>query len=89
MKDAQSDRTGTVGRPSEGPRSLTRILALFDLVAQSDRPMTLAELSSALDCPKNSLLVLLRPLTERGYLMREKDTYFLGPRIFQFAQRPS
>lgn len=86
MKAAQSDRTGPAGRPSEGPRSLTRILALFDLVAQSDRPMTLAELSSALDCPKSSLLVLLRPLAERGYLMREKDSYFLGPRIFQFAQ---
>ncbi|EAQ02543.1 transcriptional regulator, IclR family protein [Pseudooceanicola batsensis HTCC2597] len=32
------------------------------------------------------MLVLLRPLTEKGYLMREEDNYFLGPRIFQFAQ---
>lgn len=86
MKTAQSDRIATAGRTSDGPRSLTRILALFDLVAQSDRRMTLSELSSALDCPKSSLLVLLRPLTEKGYLMREKDSYFLGPRIFQFAQ---
>lgn len=86
MKVAQPDQSETSGRPSDGPRSLTRIMAIFDLVAQSDRRMTLSELSSALDCPKSSLLVLLRPLTERGYLMREKDTYFLGPRIFQFAQ---
>ena len=86
MKTAQSEATGPAGRTSEGPRSLNRILALFDLVAQSDRRMSLSELSSALDCPKSSLLVLLRPLTEKGYLMREKDAYFLGPRIFQFAQ---
>ncbi|MBC7180667.1 MAG: IclR family transcriptional regulator [Roseovarius sp.] len=86
MKVAQPDQSETSGRPSDGPRSLTRIMAIFDLVAQSDRSMTLSELSSALDCPKSSLLVLLRPLTERGYLMREKDTYFLGPKIFQFAQ---
>lgn len=86
MKTAQSDRIGTPGGTSEGPRSLNRILALFDLVAQSNRHMTLSELSSALDCPKSSLLLLLRPLTEKGYLMREKDTYLLGPRIFQFAQ---
>tara|TARA_E500000318_G_scaffold86349_1_gene82755 strand:- start:7695 stop:8501 length:807 start_codon:yes stop_codon:yes gene_type:complete len=87
MKTAQSDQIGSAGHPSsEGPRSLTRILALFDLVAQSNRRMSLAELSSTLDCPKSSLLVLLRPLTEKGYLMRENDVYSLGPRIFQFAQ---
>ncbi|MDD9708002.1 IclR family transcriptional regulator [Seohaeicola sp. SP36] len=86
MKTAQSDRKGSAERASEGPRSLTRILALFDLMGQSNRRMTLSELSSALDCPKSSLLLLLRPLAEKGYLMREKDTYLLGPRIFQFAQ---
>ena len=86
MKAAQSDRIGSAGRTSEGPRSLNRILSLFDLLAQSNRRMSLSELSSALDCPKSSLLVLLRPLTEMSYLMRENDAYFLGPRIFQFAQ---
>lgn len=86
MKTLKSDRLATAGRTSDGPRSLKRILALFDLVAQSDRHMTLSELSSALTCPKSSLSVLLRPLTEKGYLMREKDSYCLGPRIFQFAQ---
>ena len=86
MKTAQSDGIGSAGRTSEGPRSLNRILSLFDLLAQSNRRMSLSELSSALDCPKSSLLVLLRPLTEMSYLMRENDAYFLGPRIFQFAQ---
>ncbi|MGR3552003.1 IclR family transcriptional regulator [Pseudooceanicola sp.] len=86
MKTAQSDQIGSTGRPSEGPRSLTRILALFDLFAQSNRRMTLAELSTTLACPKSSLLVLLRPLTEKGYLVRENDTYSLGPKIIQFAQ---
>jgi len=86
MKTAQSDRAEAAGATSGGPRSLTRILALFDLLARSDQRMSLSELSSAIDCPKSSLLVLLRPLTEKGYLMREEDNYFLGPRIFQFAQ---
>lgn len=86
MSTAQSERSGTAAPMSEGPRSLTRMLALLELVAQSNRRMTLSELSSALDCPKSSLLVLLRPLADRGYLMREKNGYFLGPRILQFAQ---
>ena len=86
MKTAQSNPAEAAGRTSEGPRSLTRILALFDLLARCKRHMSLSELSIAIDCPKSSLLVLLRPLTEKGYLMREEDNYFLGPRIFQFAQ---
>ncbi|MBC7138724.1 MAG: IclR family transcriptional regulator [Defluviimonas sp.] len=86
MSTAQPSRNGPAGHMSEGPRSVTRVLAIFDLVAQNNRRMTLSELSSALDSPKSSLLVLLRPLTEKGYLMRENDTYFLGPRILQFAQ---
>ena len=86
MKTAQSDRTEAAGPTSGGPRSLTRILALFDMLAYSERHMSLSELSNAIDCPKSSLLVLLRPLTEKGYLVREEDNYFLGPRIFQFAQ---
>lgn len=86
MNSAPPDPREAAGRTSEGPRSVTRVLALFDLMAKSQRPMALAELSAALDCPKSSLLVLLRPLTEKGYLIREQDTYVLGPRIFQFAQ---
>ncbi|HCQ56755.1 MULTISPECIES: IclR family transcriptional regulator [Rhodobacterales] len=86
MKTARSDRAEAAGDTSGAPRSLTRILALFDLLAYSKRHMSLSELSNAIGCPKSSLLVLLRPLTEKGYLMREKDNYFLGPRIFQFAQ---
>lgn len=87
MKTAQPDRTEPPSRATEGPRSLMRILRLLELLAQSDRPMTLAELSLALDCPKSSLLVLLRPLAEMGYLTRERDSYLLGPQSFQFAQQ--
>ena len=66
MKTAQSGPAEAAGRTSEGPRSLTRILALFDLLARCKRHMSLSELSIAIDCPKSSLLVLLRPLTEKG-----------------------
>ena len=45
-----------------GPRSLTRLLGLFDVLAKSKDGMTLAELNQALKSPKSSLLNLLRPL---------------------------
>jgi IclR family transcriptional regulator, acetate operon repressor len=77
------------GRPPArevtGPRSLTRLLGLFDALAKSSNGLTLAELNSLLESPKSSLLNLLRPLVAEGYLNHDNGRYRLGPTIFRLA----
>jgi len=68
-----------------GPRSLTRLLGLFDVLAKSKDGMSLAELNQALQSPKSSLLNLLRPLVIDGYLACENGRYRLGPSVFRLA----
>lgn len=72
----------------EAPRSISRLIALFERIADSQSGgMTLADLSIALDSPKSSLLNLLRPLVSGNYLAHENQRYFLGPEVFSFASR--
>jgi DNA-binding IclR family transcriptional regulator len=80
----------TVQRPENGgsvtgPRSLTRLLGLFDVLAKSKDGLTLAELNQALKSPKSSLLNLLRPLVVDGYLSCDNGRYRLGPSVFRLA----
>ncbi len=72
-------------REVTGPRSLTRLLGLFDALAKSSNGLTLAELNSLLESPKSSLLNLLRPLVAEGYLNHDNGRYRLGPTIFRLA----
>jgi IclR family acetate operon transcriptional repressor len=67
------------------PRSLLRILGIFEVIAKSKKGMTLAELSAALSAPKSSLLLLLRPLVAHNYLMHNAGQYELGRSIFQLS----
>jgi DNA-binding IclR family transcriptional regulator len=78
-------RTSAPARDDSGPRSLTRLLALFDTLSLAPNGLTLAELSVALQSPKSSLLNLLRPLVAEGFLVRSVDTYNLGPSIFRLS----
>lgn len=68
-----------------GPRSLTRLLGLFDALAKSSNGLSLAELNTLLDSPKSSLLNLLRPLVAEGYLNHDNGRYRLGPTVFRLA----
>ena len=72
-------------REVTGPRSLTRLLGLFDALAKSGNGLTLAELNLLLESPKSSLLNLLRPLVAEGYLSHDNGRYRLGPTIFRLA----
>ena len=67
------------------PRSVTRVLGLFGRLAEYSQGATLAELSSMLESPKSSLLLLLRPLVVEGYLLHENGRYRLGPAIYKLA----
>jgi IclR family transcriptional regulator, acetate operon repressor len=87
MKDAKQSgaRASKPARDDSGPRSLTRLLALFDALSLAPNGMTLADLNVALDSPKSSLLNLLRPLVAEGFLVHSAGTYHLGPAIFRLS----
>ena len=72
-------------REMGGPRSLTRLLRLFDVLAKKSEGLTLADLNAVLESPKSSLLNLLRPLVVEGYLAHGHGLYRLGPTAFRLA----
>lgn len=72
---------------ASGPRSLTRLLGLFDILAQNSDGMTLADLSEALESPKSSLLNLFRPLVAEEYLSHAGGHYKLGPSIYRLSSK--
>ena len=78
-------QTSAPTRDDSGPRSLTRLLALFDALSLAPSGMTLAELSMTLESPKSSLLNLLRPLVAEGFLVHSAGAYTLGPSIFRLS----
>ena len=78
-ESADADRENT------GPRSLARLLGLFDALARSPDGLSLADLNVALESPKSSLLNLLRPLVSEGYVLHDGNRYRLGPAIFRLA----
>jgi len=72
-------------RDTTGPRSLTRLLGLFDVLSLTQNGMSLAELSATLAAPKSSLLNLLRPLVAEGYLIHSEGSYRIGPSIIRLS----
>ena len=85
MKKQEND-VDTPEQPAAlGPRSVTRILGLFEILAKAPNGLSLAELSSTLESPKSSLLTLLRPLVAEGYLNHASSRYHLGPFIYRLA----
>ncbi len=68
-----------------GPRSVTRLVVLFDRLARAPAGLSLAELNVALASPKSSILNLLRPLLAEGYVVHNGATYSLGPAMFRLA----
>jgi IclR family acetate operon transcriptional repressor len=87
MPRASSAKVGEATESgSESPRSLVRLLGLFEAIARASDGLTLAELSVALESPKSSLLAMLKPLTATGHLLHEAGRYRLGPTVFTFAE---
>lgn len=74
-----------MGEVAGSPRSLARVLGLFDAIAHAGDGLTLARLSVELKSPKSSLLTLLRPLVAKGYLLHDSNVYRLGPAIFRLS----
>lgn len=67
------------------PRSLLRILGIFEAISRARRGVSLAELSAALEAPKSSLLLILRPMVAHKFLVQVSGRYELGPSIFRLS----
>ena len=61
------------------PRSGERALMAIRILAQHERPLSLAEMSIAIDIPKTSLFAILKGLVLSGYVAFEEGKYSLGP----------
>lgn len=66
--------------------SVTRAMAVLDLLAQEREAMSLSHLAARLQLPKSSVHGLCNTLAARGYLRRQDDgSYFIGPGVMGLA----
>ena len=72
---------------AQAPRSLQRLVRIFELVADHPGGQTLAALSAEIGAPKSSLLNLLPALVASGYLVNQGGRYAAGPRLMALAGR--
>src|SRR4051794_39117671 len=70
---------------NSGPRAMSRVLRLFDLLARHREGMTLSELSVALEVPKSTFLASLTGLVADGFLLNQGKVYTLGPGAYRLA----
>jgi IclR family transcriptional regulator, blcABC operon repressor len=83
---AAAASAGRVRPPAALVPSVTRAMALLDLLAQERAPMSLARLSSSLGLPKSSVHALCNTLLALGYLRRQGDAgFYIGPRVMPLA----
>jgi DNA-binding IclR family transcriptional regulator len=73
------------GGAASGPRAMSRVLRLFDLLAARRSGLTLSEASDALGVPKSTLLASLKALVADGFLIAEGGAYVLGPGAYRLA----
>ncbi len=67
------------------PRSVDRLLAILEVLAEEGEGLTLAVLSRHMETPKSSVLNLMRALTQSGYVDHVGGVYRLGGRSFGLA----
>lgn len=73
----------------ESSRTITRIFAVLDQLSVSPRPLSNAELASALDVPISSMHRLLRKLVSMEYLELDQQTrgYTVAVRLSELSAR--
>lgn len=69
-------------RAATSPQSVTRVIRILEALCASPKPMSLADLSRALDAPKSSLAALLRGLAEEHFVVAADGAWRLGPGAF-------
>jgi DNA-binding IclR family transcriptional regulator len=61
------------------PQSVTRVIRILEALCASPSPLSLAQLTRALDAPKSSIAALLRGLAEADVVSLSEGAYRLGP----------
>jgi DNA-binding IclR family transcriptional regulator len=69
-------------RPASSPQSVTRVIHILEVLCASPSPMSLADLSRALETPKSSMAALLRGLALADFVVAHEGSYRLGPGAF-------
>ena len=69
-------------RHANAPQSVTRVIHILEALCASPTPVSLADLSRALDTPKSSMAALLRGLSVAGFVVASEGSYRLGPGAF-------
>lgn len=64
------------------PQSVTRVIYILEALCASAEPVSLAQLSRALQAPKSSLAALLRGLAQAEFVEPVNGAWRLGPRAF-------
>jgi DNA-binding IclR family transcriptional regulator len=84
---AASHLVVSVSRPPPAPvPSVTRALALLNLLAHEREPMNVTQLASRLELPKSSVHGLCHTLAAGRYLRRHDDgSYFIGAAVMELA----
>lgn len=72
----------TDDRNANAPQSVTRVIHILEALCASPTPVSLADLSRALDTPKSSMAALLRGLAIAGFVVASEGTYRLGAGAF-------
>lgn len=78
-------RRDATSAAATGPRSLIRTLRIVEYLAAAPQGLTLAALSADLQSPKSSLLGLLRPMCNYGYIIHGDGRYVLGPAAYRLG----
>ncbi|MDN5327296.1 MAG: IclR family transcriptional regulator, regulon repressor, partial [Moorella sp. (in: firmicutes)] len=82
----EAKKTGKKDHPPQ-IRSVAKALMILDLLAASQREMSLAELAREMDLPKSTLHGLLSTLRDYGYIEQSAfdGRYRLGVRLFEIG----
>lgn len=83
--DAMTPTADKTGAQTGAPRSVNRILQIFDDLCSRPTGASLATLSDSLGIPKSSLLNLLRGLLASNHLAFVDGLYQLGPEAYGLA----
>ena len=70
---------------ANGPRAMSRVLNLFEVLAAQSEGLSLAEISDRMQVSKSTLRNSLLPLLNDGYLLAPSGHYRLGPKAFRLA----
>ena len=64
------------------PQSVTRVIQILEALCASPTPISLAQLTRALNAPKSSIAALLRGLAQADVVTLSEGVYRLGPGAF-------